>query len=199
MSIKTLKNGPQKLLIIGPDPFISQSSPDHSPQPTAQNWFFILWNLGTRHLFSYLCLGCIIFFWISNFLLLNHRSLCLSPWFFNVAEIMETLLHFLFQLNWIQTQLIKPESCTIFKPLVNLWSMVSFSTFYSKSSVLFWMISLLWWYVIIFLFCSWDPDFSSRFIFVLIRSNRFLAQNKKVSRTSICHLLKTDLTWSKQK
>ena len=25
------------------------------PQPTAQNWFFILWNLGTRHLFSYLC------------------------------------------------------------------------------------------------------------------------------------------------
>ena len=32
-SIKTLKNSPQKLLIIGPDPFISQSSPDHSPQP----------------------------------------------------------------------------------------------------------------------------------------------------------------------
>jgi hypothetical protein len=31
LSIKTLKNGPQKLLIIGPDPFISQSSPDHSP------------------------------------------------------------------------------------------------------------------------------------------------------------------------
>ena len=35
MSIKTLKNGhgPQKLLVIGPDPFISQSNPDHSPQP----------------------------------------------------------------------------------------------------------------------------------------------------------------------
>ena len=46
------KNGPQKLLIIGPDPFISQSSPDQ--RPTAQNWFFILRNLGTRHLFSYL-------------------------------------------------------------------------------------------------------------------------------------------------
>ena len=29
------KNGPQKLLIIGPDPFISQSSPDQ--RPTAQN------------------------------------------------------------------------------------------------------------------------------------------------------------------
>ena len=25
------------------------------PQPTAQNWFLKLWNLGTRHLFSYLC------------------------------------------------------------------------------------------------------------------------------------------------
>ena len=31
--IKTLKNGPQKLLIIGPNPFISHSSPDHNPQP----------------------------------------------------------------------------------------------------------------------------------------------------------------------
>ena len=55
MTPKTWKKHLQKLLIIGLDPFISQSSPDHSPQPTAQNWFFILWNLGTRHLFSYLC------------------------------------------------------------------------------------------------------------------------------------------------
>ena len=30
---KLKKNGPQKLLIIGPDPFIPQSSPGHSPQP----------------------------------------------------------------------------------------------------------------------------------------------------------------------
>ena len=30
---KKWKNGPQKLLIIGPDPFIPQSSPGHSPQP----------------------------------------------------------------------------------------------------------------------------------------------------------------------
>ena len=30
---KTWKDRPQKLVIIGPDPFISQSSPDHSPQP----------------------------------------------------------------------------------------------------------------------------------------------------------------------
>ena len=29
---KKWKNGPQKLLIIGPDPFISQSSPDHIPE-----------------------------------------------------------------------------------------------------------------------------------------------------------------------
>ena len=50
---KKWKNGPQKLLIISPDPLISQSSPDQ--RPTAQNWFFILRNLGTRHLFSYLC------------------------------------------------------------------------------------------------------------------------------------------------
>ena len=28
-----MKKRPQKLLIIGPDPFISQSSPDHSPRP----------------------------------------------------------------------------------------------------------------------------------------------------------------------
>ena len=30
---KKWKNGPQKLLIIGPDPFITQTSPGHSPQP----------------------------------------------------------------------------------------------------------------------------------------------------------------------
>ena len=57
---KKWKNRPQTLLIIGPDPFISQSSPDQSPQPTAQNWFFILWNLGTRHLLSYLWLTVLI-------------------------------------------------------------------------------------------------------------------------------------------
>ena len=49
MTLKKWKNGPQKLLIIGPDPFISQSSPDQ--RPTAQNWFFILRHLGTRDLF----------------------------------------------------------------------------------------------------------------------------------------------------
>ena len=32
MTPKKWKNWPQKLLIIGPDPFISQSSPDHSPE-----------------------------------------------------------------------------------------------------------------------------------------------------------------------
>ena len=35
-----------------PKPFYSTVQP--RPQPTAQNWFFIFWNLGTRHLFSYL-------------------------------------------------------------------------------------------------------------------------------------------------
>ena len=62
MTPKKWKNGPQKLLIIGPDPFISQSSPDQ--WPTAQNWFSILWNLGTRHLFSYLCSAAIYCIWI---------------------------------------------------------------------------------------------------------------------------------------
>ena len=33
LSIKTLKSGPRKLLIIGPNPFISQSIPDHRPKP----------------------------------------------------------------------------------------------------------------------------------------------------------------------
>ena len=37
-----------------PRPFYFTVQP--RPQPTAQNWFFILWNLGTRQLFSYLCL-----------------------------------------------------------------------------------------------------------------------------------------------
>ena len=32
MTPKKLKNVPQKMLIIGPDPFISQTSPDHSPE-----------------------------------------------------------------------------------------------------------------------------------------------------------------------
>ena len=35
-----------------PRPFYFTVQP--RPQPTAQNWFFILRNLGTRHLFSYL-------------------------------------------------------------------------------------------------------------------------------------------------
>ena len=66
MTKKTLKNRPQKLLIIGPNHFFHcpAQTTDHSPQPTAQIWFFILWNLGTRHLFSYLCnrLLCLLWF-----------------------------------------------------------------------------------------------------------------------------------------
>ena len=49
-----VKKRASKVLIIGPDPFISQSSPDQ--RPTAQNRIFILGIVGTRHLFSYLCL-----------------------------------------------------------------------------------------------------------------------------------------------
>ena len=48
-----------------PRPFFPTVQP--RPQPTAQNWCFILWNLGTRYLFSYLWnkLGCFIeFAWL---------------------------------------------------------------------------------------------------------------------------------------
>ena len=37
---KKWKNGPQKLLIINPDHFISQYSPDHSPQPRIDFSYF---------------------------------------------------------------------------------------------------------------------------------------------------------------
>ena len=38
-----------------PRPFYFTVQP--RPQPTAQNWFFIFWNLWDRHLFSYLYIG----------------------------------------------------------------------------------------------------------------------------------------------
>ena len=41
-----------------PRPFYFTVQP--RPRPTAQNWFFILWNLGKRHLFSYLCVKLFI-------------------------------------------------------------------------------------------------------------------------------------------
>ena len=52
LPMKNWKKHSKKLLIIGPNPFITQSSPGQ--RPTVQNWFSILWNLGTRDLFSYL-------------------------------------------------------------------------------------------------------------------------------------------------
>ena len=66
MTPKKWKNGPQKLLMIGPDPIISQSSPDQ--RPTAQNRFSISWNLGTRYLFSYLI------YFVGPFRCLNSRE-----------------------------------------------------------------------------------------------------------------------------
>ena len=53
LSMKTLKKTGLKVAHNWPRPFYFTVQP--RPQPTAQNWFFILWNLGTRHLFSYLC------------------------------------------------------------------------------------------------------------------------------------------------
>ena len=48
---KKLKNRPQKLLIIAITFYFTVQT---SPQPTAQNWFFISKNVGNKHLFSYL-------------------------------------------------------------------------------------------------------------------------------------------------
>ena len=67
-----------------PRPFYSTFQP--RPQHTAQNWFSILWNLGTRHLFSYLwvslvhvndgCKGCLQFWKFGCFtLILFQRAL----------------------------------------------------------------------------------------------------------------------------
>ena len=53
MTPKKLKKPASKVAHNRPRPFFPTIQP--RPQPTAQNWFFILWNLGTRHLFSYLC------------------------------------------------------------------------------------------------------------------------------------------------
>ena len=52
MSIKTLKKRASKVAHNRPRPLYFTAQP--RPQPTAQNWFFILRNLGTRHLFSYM-------------------------------------------------------------------------------------------------------------------------------------------------
>ena len=53
---KFKKNGAQKLLIIGPDPFISQSSPaqttDHSPQPRID---FSYYEISGPDIFSLIC------------------------------------------------------------------------------------------------------------------------------------------------
>ena len=49
---KKWKKQASKVAHNGPRPFFFTVQP--RPQPTAQNWFFILCNFGTRHLFSYL-------------------------------------------------------------------------------------------------------------------------------------------------
>ena len=47
-----MKEPPSKAAHNRPRPFFPTNQP--RPQPTAQNWFSILGNLGTRYLFSYL-------------------------------------------------------------------------------------------------------------------------------------------------
>jgi hypothetical protein len=50
---KNFKKRASKVAHNRPKPFYFTLQP--RPQPTAQNLFNILWNLGTKHLFSYLC------------------------------------------------------------------------------------------------------------------------------------------------
>ena len=50
--MKTFKNGPQKLLIIGPNLFFSQSSPAHSPQPRID---FSYHNMSGTSICSLIC------------------------------------------------------------------------------------------------------------------------------------------------
>ena len=50
--MKTLKNGPQKLLIIGPNLFFSQSSPAHSPKPKID---FIYYKYVPRRICLLIC------------------------------------------------------------------------------------------------------------------------------------------------
>ena len=76
---KTLKKWASKVPHNRPRPFYFTGQP--RPQPTAQKWFFILWNLGTRHLFSYLCLQ-LDPLWFHDFFLLfsqkfDRQNICL--------------------------------------------------------------------------------------------------------------------------
>jgi hypothetical protein len=54
------KNGPQKLLIIGPDPFILQSSPDHSPQPRID---FLYYEISGADICFLICGFCLPYYY----------------------------------------------------------------------------------------------------------------------------------------
>ena len=79
MSITTLKkNWPQKLLIISPNPFISQPSPDHSPQPSID---FSYYEISGPDICSLICALnlTIIPYLISSSDLILHLF-CFSDW-----------------------------------------------------------------------------------------------------------------------
>ena len=59
------------------------------PQPTALNWFFILWNLGTRRLFSYLCVRPNLHTtWVRcSFLITYWTSIKLKPKCFSIFSL----------------------------------------------------------------------------------------------------------------
>ena len=52
---KNFKNRPHKLLIIGPDAFISQSSPVQTPAPSPELTFHIKYEISGPDIFSLIC------------------------------------------------------------------------------------------------------------------------------------------------
>ena len=86
------------------------------PQPTAQNWFLILWNLGTRHLFSYLwsspCISKVSF----SFRQAWTSSYCLFLLFFSQSQWL--LLKLTKWVRKFRPWIINREKAYIFPPLM---------------------------------------------------------------------------------
>ena len=98
---KKWKNRPKKLLIIGPDPFLRQSSPGHSPQPRSSFPFYKKSNATLSLLLSeWTPLRYCVFAWIVGWTKLNWRTL---NWTHNF---------YLSTLNWLsQWKCHMPLSC----------------------------------------------------------------------------------------
>ena len=79
-----LKKPPKKVAQNQPRPLFPTNQP--RPQPTAKNWFFISWNFGTRHLFSYLCFDI---FWCCQTEYISNRLWSSLQFYFNSCWMQE--------------------------------------------------------------------------------------------------------------